>query len=151
VGGAVGALAKRAEELYLDLTPEGQEAAHQMFLRLVTLGEGVEDTRRRVARSELLAIAPESDVMDELIDTYANYRLLSLDNDPATRTPTVELAHEAILREWERLRKWINESREEIRMQQQLAHLTEEWMNSGKDISYLVSGLRLDQFEKWAK
>src|SRR5262249_16347555 len=57
IGGAVGALARRAEEVYNELNPAGQEAAQQMFLRLVTLGEGVEDPRRRVARSELLAIA----------------------------------------------------------------------------------------------
>ena len=60
-----------------------------MFLRLVTLGEGVEDTRRRTPRSELMAITGNADVMDELIDTYAAYRLLTLDNDLATRTPLV--------------------------------------------------------------
>ena len=49
----LGALGRRAEELYEDLDEAGQEAARQLFLRLVTLGEGVEDTRRRVLRSEL--------------------------------------------------------------------------------------------------
>ncbi len=60
LGGAVGTLAKRAEDLYREFTPSGQETIHQMFLRLVTLGEGTEDTRRRVHRSELLAIAAGS-------------------------------------------------------------------------------------------
>ena len=151
IGGTVGALAKRAEQIYAELTEQGQEAARQMFLRLVTLGEGIEDTRRRAPRSELLAIGDDQDVMDDVIETYAAYRLLTLDNDPGTRSPTVEIAHEAILREWERLRKWISGNREEIRMQQQLAHQTEEWIKSGKDVSYLASGLRLTQFEKWAQ
>jgi WD40 repeat protein/serine/threonine protein kinase len=159
IGGTVGALAKRADEIYLDLDDAGKEAARQMFLRLVTLGEGTEDTRRRVARSELLAIAvgakrdaPSSDaadLMDDVIDTYAEYRLLSLDNDPGTRTPTVEVAHEAILREWERLRVWLNESREDVRLQRQVMTLAAEWHGAKQDASFLLRGARLEVFEKW--
>jgi WD40 repeat protein/serine/threonine protein kinase len=176
IGGAVGALAKRAEELYADLSPEGQAVARQMFLRLVTLGEGVEDTRRRATRAELLAITvsshegaelglradsprhegegtgvrADSDLMDEIIDTYADYRLLTLDNEPGTRAPTIELAHEAILREWERLRNWLNASRDEIRLQRQLAYAADEWHDAKQDTSFLLSGSRLETFEKWA-
>lgn len=149
LGSSVGALARRADEIFTDFNPVSQEAARQMFLRLVTLGEGVEDTRRRVKRSELLALISDSDVMDEVIDTYADYRLLSLDNDPATRSPTVELAHEAILRAWERLRDWLNESREDIKSQRQLASMAAEWRASNQDASFLARGARLAQFENW--
>jgi WD40 repeat protein/serine/threonine protein kinase len=152
IGGAVGALAMRAEETYNEMPDDAQECARQMFLRLVTLGEGAEDTRRRVARSELLAVADgHGAVMEDIIDIYAEYRLLSLDNDPATRSPTVEVAHEAVLREWERLRNWLNESRGEIRLQRQLAHMTSEWNESNQDKSFLVRGSRLAQFEVWAQ
>jgi WD40 repeat protein/serine/threonine protein kinase len=151
IGGTVGALAKRADEIYLDLDESGQEAARQMFLRLVTLGEGTEDTRRRVARSELLALAPDSDVMDDVLDTYAEYRLLSLDNDPSSRAPTVEVAHEALLREWERLRGWLKESRDEIKLQRQLDLMATEWQKAKRDASFLARGSRLTQFESWAK
>ncbi len=149
IGGSVGALARRADEVYLDFDDVGQEAARQMFLRLVTLGEGVEDTRRRVPRSELMAIAPDADVMDEIIDTYAEYRLLSLDHDLGTHTPTVEVAHEAILRIWERLRNWLTESRDEIKTQRQLAAMAAEWRASKQESSFLARGSRLEQFEKW--
>jgi WD40 repeat protein/energy-coupling factor transporter ATP-binding protein EcfA2 len=149
IGGSVGALAQRADEVYRDFDAGAQEAARQMFLRLVTLGEGVEDTRRRVHRSELLAIAPESEVMDEIIDTYAEYRLLSLDNDPGTRAPTVEVAHEAILRIWERLRGWLTESRDEIKSQRLLAAMVADWMKAGQEPSYLLRGARLEQFSAW--
>lgn len=149
LGGSVGALARRADEIYTDFSSTNQEAARQMFLRLVTLGEGVEDTRRRVNRSELLALGSESDVMDEVIDTYAEYRLLSLDNDPATRTPTVELAHEAILRAWVRLHNWLNENRDDIKSQRQLAAMAAEWRTANQDTSFLARGARLEQFEKW--
>ena len=181
IGGTIGALAKRADELYLGLDDTGKEAARQMFLRLVTLGEGAEDTRRRVGRSELLAISPHpkslsqaerdlntstasspplhsleresggEEIMDEIIDTYAAYRLLSLDNDPGSRTPTVEVAHEAILREWERLRGWLNDSRDEIRLQRQLASAAQEWRNAKQDTSFLLRGTRLETLENWAQ
>ncbi len=150
IGGTVGALARRADEIYEGLDDKGQEAARQMFLRLVTLGEGVEDTRRRVPRSELLAIAADADTMDDLIDTYTEYRLLSLDHDPATRSPTVEVAHEAILREWKRLHGWLNESRHDIRMQRLLSAAALEWLNASRDESFLLRGGRLDQFQAWA-
>jgi len=150
MGGAVGALAQRAEALYREFDPDGHEAIRQMFLRLVTLGEGTEDTRRRVHRSELMAIAADPEMMDEIIDTFVGYRLLSLDHDPTTRSPTVEVAHEAILREWERLRLWLDESREEIRLQRQFARATREWADSDRDTSFLLRGTRISQFQTWA-
>jgi WD40 repeat protein len=121
-----------------------------MFLRLITLGEGVDDTRRRVVRSELLAIAQDADLMDEVIDTYAAYRLLALDHDPITRRPTVEVAHEALIREWDRLRQWLNESRADIRLQRLLAVAAAEWLRADRDPGFLLYGSRLDQFEGWA-
>ncbi len=149
LGGTVGALAKRADEIYTELDETGQVTVRQMFQRLVTLGEGAEDTRRRVDRHELRAVARDAELMDEVIDTYAAYRLLSLDHDQDTRDPTVELAHEAILREWGRLREWLNKSRADIRLQQQLAGVVEDWQEAEHDPSYLLRGARLEQFEGW--
>jgi WD40 repeat protein/serine/threonine protein kinase len=149
IGRTIGALAKHADELYLELDTAGQEATRQLFMRLVTLGEGAEDTRRRVLRSEIMAMTNNPDTMDEIIDTFTAHRLLSLDNDPDTRTPTVELAHEAILREWERLRGWLNDSREDIRLQRQLAVMASDWHESHQDTSFLLPGSRLTQFESW--
>ena len=53
IGGALGALGRRAEEVFAGLDKASQNTARQLFLRLVTLGEGVEDTRRRVLLSEI--------------------------------------------------------------------------------------------------
>ena len=149
MGGTVGALAKRADDIFESLTEDGQALVRQMFLRLVTLGEGVEDTRRRVPRRELIALSTDLDLVEEIIDIYTNYRLLSLDNDPGTRAPTVEVAHEAILREWERLRGWLDESRGDIRDQRALARSASEWSSAECDPSFLLRGSRLDYFETW--
>lgn len=149
IGGAVGALANRADEIYRSLTENGQELAHQMFMRLVTLGEGAEDTRRRALHAELLSLTDNTDLMEEVIDQFAAYRLLSLDHDPETRQPTVEVAHEAILREWDRLRQWLNESRDDIRQEQAVARAADEWNQHNQEASYLLRGARLEQVETW--
>jgi len=151
IGGAVGALANRADEIYRSLIDEAQELTQQLFLRLVTLGEGTEDTRRRAKHDELLSLTENTDLMEEIIDQFAAYRLLSLDNDPETRQPTVEVAHEAILREWERLRGWLNESRDDIRQERALSRATEDWDSHNRDASYLLRGNRLEQIEQWEK
>jgi WD40 repeat protein/serine/threonine protein kinase len=149
IGGAVGALANRAEEIFENLTEEAQELTHQMFMRLVTLGEGAEDTRRRVTHTEILSLTKNTDLMEEVIDQFSGYRLLSLDHDVKTRQPTLEVAHEAILREWDRLRQWLHESRDDIRQERIVAQLAHEWDSHERDISYLLRGSRLDQVRKW--
>lgn len=147
IGGVTGALARRADELYRDFIPQEQEAARQLFLRLVTLGEGSEDTRRRVRRTEL----GEDQYLDRVIAIFGQYRLLTFDRDPITRGPTVEVAHEALIRTWERLKGWIEESREDLRIQRRLTSAAAEWIASGQNADFLASGSRLDQFEEWSK
>ncbi len=150
IGGAIGALARRADELYLGLNNEERELVKQMFLRLVMLGEGVADTRRRTPRSELLALTANADMMEEIIDHYTSYWLLALDTEPGTRSPIVEVAHEALLREWEQLQIWLSESRDEIKLQRQLATMAADWRAANRDPSYLAHGSRSEQFEQWA-
>jgi len=150
IGGTLGALARRAEELFESLGDEGQEAARQMFLRLVTLGEGTEDTRRRALQSELLSIGQDKDEMSMVIDAFGRYRLLTFDHDKQTRTATVEVAHEALIRQWARLRGWLDESRADLRTQRRINAAAREWTIAKKDVSFLARGYRLEQFEGWA-
>jgi WD40 repeat protein len=162
-GGVLGALARRAEEIYTGLRAEQQEAARQLFLRLVTLGEGVEDTRRRVRRTELATMTTDTSNptlssfsasptlnLDQVIALYSQYRLLTLDNDPATRVPTIEVAHEALIRTWTRLRQWLDASRDDLRLQRRMTAAAAEWVASGHDRSFLASGARLEQLAGWA-
>lgn len=149
IGGTMGALARRAEELYEGLGDEGQKLAKQLFLRLVTLGEGTEDTRRRVLQSELLSIGTDPEEMQLVIEGFGRYRLLTFDHDPQTRSSTVEVAHEALIRQWGRLREWLNASREDLRIQRRLTASVEDWQNAKKDPSYLLRGMRLEQIEAW--
>lgn len=150
IGGVLGALARRAEGVYDRLSQAQQAVARQVFLRLVTLGEGTEDTRRRVRCSELAAVAQGAKLLGAVLDAFTTARLLTFDRDALTREPTVEVAHEALLREWLRLRAWLEESRADVREQRVLAAAAQEWEEAGREASYLLSGSRLAQFEGWA-
>jgi WD40 repeat protein len=150
IGCVGGALAASAEHLYATRQRDGREAVRQLFLRLVTPGEGAADTRRRVPLSELSAIEVDTSAMESSIDTYGRHRLLTFDRDPSTREPTVEVAHEALLVAWERLRGWIDEGREDLRMHRRLSAAANEWERSGPESSFLLTGSRLGQFESWA-
>lgn len=157
LGGVRGALAQRAEELYQNLDTHEREAVRQLFLRLITLGEGTEDTRRRALLAEVTALyggnTPTHDphTMRRVIDFMGKSRLLTFDRDPATRSPTVEVAHEAIIREWGRLRGWLDDARNDVRMQRTLASLAADWETAGRDVGLLMRGIRLDNYERWAQ
>jgi WD40 repeat protein len=158
LGGIQSVLGRRAEELYTGSTQVEQTLTRQLFLRLVTLGEGVEDTRRRVLQSELLSLGHSGQgegrdaktLTSLILQHFGEARLLSFDRDPITRTPTVEVAHEALLREWPRLRAWIEESRDDVRLQRLIAVSAAEWLAADKDAGFLLRGSRLDQFKGWA-
>ncbi|MGI9624381.1 MAG: protein kinase domain-containing protein, partial [Acidimicrobiales bacterium] len=93
IGGLTGALAGRAEEIFADADPEGQASIRRLFGRLVTLGEGTEDTRRRVLNSEIV----HDSNSQTCILAYGDARLLTFDHDSSTREPTIEVAHEALI------------------------------------------------------
>jgi WD40 repeat protein/DNA-binding SARP family transcriptional activator len=149
LGGVSGALAARAEELFTAFDAAGREACRQMFLRLIAPGEGAEDTRRRVPRAELDAVEGEPGSMAFAIGAFGRHRLLSFDRDQLTREPTVELAHEALIRAWSRLRDWIDEGREDLRAHRRLVASTDEWLASGHTAGFLATGARLERLSSW--
>jgi WD40 repeat protein/DNA-binding SARP family transcriptional activator len=149
IGGVTGALARRAEEVFASLSDGTKQAARQLFLRLVTPGEGTEDTRRRVLQAELTSLDTSPAEMEAAIVAFGEARLLSFDRDVETRGPTVEVAHEALLREWGRLRGLIDAAREDLRTERRLVAAVRDWAEAGRDASFLASGSRLEQLEAW--
>jgi WD40 repeat protein len=149
IGGVSGALARSADSVYGGLDEDQKEAARQLFLRLTATVEETELARRRVPRSELLSVDFGSTAMESAIEAFGAARLLSFDRDPATGSPTVEVAHEALLREWGRLRGWLDAAREDLRTQRRFAAVAREWVDADRDPSFLASGSRLAAFEAW--
>ena len=138
IGGIAGALARKADELYATLAADGdQSEVRRLFTRLITPGEGTEDTRRRVRRSELASVT------EETIDVYGEARLLTFDVDPSTREPTVEVAHEALIQRWPRLRRWIDEDRDLLRLMRHLSEAAVAWDRLDRDPGELYRGGRL--------
>jgi basic membrane lipoprotein Med (substrate-binding protein (PBP1-ABC) superfamily)/DNA-binding SARP family transcriptional activator len=149
IGGVRKAVARRAESLYGQLDTAEREAARQLFLRIVTVSGDVVG-RRRVPASELVSLDIDLVALRNVIDAYARYRLLALDRDPATGSPTVEVAHEALLSEWHRLRDWIDRHRADLSKQSSFLAAVNEWESSGRDPGYLLHGTRLDDYRSWA-
>ncbi|GLZ34578.1 hypothetical protein Lesp02_67650 [Lentzea sp. NBRC 105346] len=131
-GGVEHALARTAESVFENLSAVEQEQARLLFLRLIALGEGTEDTKRCVVRGEL-------DVADSLLDHLAAARLITLDRD------SVDLTHEALIRSWPRLRDWIAENRDRLRIHRRLIDATKSWEATGRDPDALYRGVRLAQ------
>jgi WD40 repeat protein/class 3 adenylate cyclase/DNA-binding SARP family transcriptional activator len=149
IGGMAGAISGRADDLYAASDDAAKEAARQLFLRLLTLGEGTEDIRRRVTRAEIGSIDVDQGTMNGVLDRFGASRLLSFDRDARTYEPTVDVAHEALLRSWPRLRGWIQAARDDVRMSRRLGTAATGWVDAGRDPSFLLRGGQLAQFESW--
>lgn len=140
-GGIQGAVAASAEEVYAGLTPAQQELARRIFTRLVHVSDDTADTRRRVPRGELLLRQGDA---QPVLDAFIGKRLVTANAD------SVEIAHEALLHAWPRLRRWIDSDNMGVRAHRQLTAAAEVWRDSGRDSSALYGGGRLAAAEEWA-
>jgi WD40 repeat protein/transcriptional regulator with XRE-family HTH domain/energy-coupling factor transporter ATP-binding protein EcfA2 len=144
-GGVRGAIAETAESVFTDqLNHAQQNLARNIFLRLTELGEGTEDTRRRAALNELANQTNEAAQLRAVLNTLADARLITLNEDSA------EVAHEALIREWERLHEWLTQDREGLHLHRHLTDSTHEWEARGHDAAELYRGARLAQMSEWA-
>ncbi|MEZ4709229.1 MAG: effector-associated domain EAD1-containing protein [Caldilineaceae bacterium] len=140
-GRVQGALAQTAEALYTKLPPAEQELTRRIFLALTELGEGAADTRRRVARGDLVR-GDKADQVAGLLERLAQRRLVTLSQ------AYVEVAHEALIRRWPRLQNWLEEDREGLRIERKLSLAAEEWDESGKKPELLYEDFRLGQAQQ---
>lgn len=138
-GGIQHAIANRAEYAYNRLDADGQRLARTLLLRLVKIGDGTEDTRRRLARADLLSLDAQDERADAVLEAFTRERLLSQERD------TVEITHEALLRGWPRLRQWIDEDRADALARQEMEEAATVWDRAARrDSSLLYHGARLE-------
>ena len=147
--GVLAALGNRAEQTYVELTPQAQEAARQLLLGLVTSGEGGQVVATRMTRKEFDSLLGPTAPLQEVLNRFGRRRLLTFDRDPRGE-PTVEVAHEALLVRWPRLAAWVDEQREDLWLRSQLHAAAEEWIRAERDDGFLLSAGRLDFFESFA-
>ena len=164
-GRVAGAIGRRANAVFAGLTGEQQAAAPRLFGRLVRLtaaGEEGADTRQRVRLDDL------DEASRSAVEPFVAGRLLVTARDPGTSTTqanpddgpapaasdeptTVEVAHEALIRQWERLRGWIKEDREFLLWRQRLGFQIAEWDRSGRDAGTLLRGALLKEARRFAR
>ncbi|MFJ7776881.1 AAA family ATPase [Streptomyces yangpuensis] len=132
-GGIQHALAHTAEAAYGALSPAQQHLARSLFLRLTALGDGTEDTRRRIATDEL---DPGPDTT-HVLESLARQRLVTLDDG------CVDITHEAVIRCWPRLRGWLTEDRDRLLLHRRLTDATADWEARDHDPHALYRGARL--------
>ena len=124
---------------------------------LVTLGQGEEEVpnRRTVPYRDFVA-SGETDQDQKagakgFVDLFIEKRLLVADTDPQGEV-TVSVAHEALLREWQRVKEWLTENREFLRMRDRLDSSLKLWVSRGKQKDDLLEpGLHLAEGEKLVK
>ncbi|MFF9811685.1 WD40 repeat domain-containing protein, partial [Streptomyces coeruleorubidus] len=134
-GGLEGAVAKTAEDVYRRFTAAQAAAGRRLLLRLVAPGDGTPDTRRPAERAELPGTGRDDTA--EVVEALAGSRLLTLDGG------TVEIAHEALITAWPRLRGWIEEDRERLRVHRNLTEAAHAWQELGREEGALSRGSRL--------
>ena len=120
------ALEERANALYDRLSAEEQAAAKRLFVSLVNPGEGSEDTRARIAM-------PDDAMTLSVIQTFAGAEARLIITDKIDGRGSVEVSHEALIRHWDRLRAWVDEDRESLRVLRFLRIVRAEWLRNDRD------------------
>ncbi|MFO0779429.1 MAG: SUMF1/EgtB/PvdO family nonheme iron enzyme [Nitrospira sp.] len=142
MGGLQGAVAKRAEEVFATLTPLEQDAVKRVFFHVVRASETGEDTSRRAALSEIGPSVLE--VVKKLVDE----RLL-VTNRAVAGEETVEVSHEALIRQWHRLQGWLKEDRESLLWRERLRGRVNDWKYTTQDEGTLLRGALLVEAQRW--
>ena len=149
IGRLEGALARHADQI-MDSLQVSEDVVRRIFRRLTSPGKGTEDTRRRAPRSEFITMSTNANDVDRLLERLARYdaRLLVLDTEASVGDTIVEVAHEALIRSWPKLQRWIDEDREGLHIQRRITTDAAEWAKS-RDPSLLYRGTRLAQASDW--
>jgi len=144
IRGVKGALENRANLLYQSFSSSDQLFVHRMFMELVQLSDENQVTRRRTIVERLEALGDSIEQLRRVVQLLADQRLIVTDKN------TVEVAHEALLTEWNLLRSWIEEDRENIRLSRLLETECQEWqVRFKKSDEALLTGAKLATIAEW--
>lgn len=141
IGGIEKALANHADAVFHKLSSADKKRVELIFIQLVRLGEGVEDTRRVATRAE---VGEDSwDLVDHLAGEKA--RLLVTGRNEVTSEETVEIVHETLIGNWLLLREWVDKIREQLKLKQRIEDAAIEWERRKKEKDYLLGGKLLKE------
>lgn len=144
-GGVGEAIATRANTVFEGLTPDQQAVARRVLLRLTQPGEATEDTRRRAELDELVTRPAERPAIEAAVNALVAARLLTASKDEVSGVAQVDVAHEALIRAWPRLRAWLDEDRQGLLAHRRLTEASQEWQRADRDPDLLYRGARLSE------
>lgn len=138
-GGIGQALTKTADTIMDGFDPDSRQIARLLFLRLIHLGEGTEHTRRRVPLADLFSDSEtkEDKATRHVLNRFVEARLITADEN------TVEITHEALIRNWAQIGSWVDADRAGLLVRQQLAEDSASWNRHDRDPAYLYTATRL--------
>ena len=140
--GLAAALATRADAAVAALSPAQRTIARRIFLRLVQLGEGRQDTRRPQAMGALRAPGDDPGLFDSTLRHLTDRRLVTV-SSAGNEEPTVDLGHETMIAHWPTLRDWIDESRASEMARRRIERDAGDWQRNGRDPAELYRRRRL--------
>ncbi|MCB8765938.1 WD40 repeat domain-containing protein [Planktothrix agardhii] len=144
IGEVQGALTTYANAQYQLLNPSEQKQVQRIFVQLVRPGEGAEDTRRMALKAEL------GDQSWSLVKQLADARLVVTSQNSAS-IETVEVVHEALIKNWGQLREWMSADRDFRSWQERLRAAMQQWQEAKQDDGALLRGAPLVVAESWLK
>jgi len=147
LGGARNALGVCADRFYSELLPEDRQTVKRILLRLVRPGPGYEITSGRIPRDSLTAIEA-SDRVKRVLDRLVEARLLKVSPGETPADDQVEVAHEALVRNWPRLVNWLEDERRKIERQRWLTERAARWEQLGEEHEALLRGRDLTEAQQ---
>jgi len=149
IGGVMAALENTAEALYTSMIPEDQITTRRLMLRLVQPGQGLEVTRNRVRRRTLYSAGEAQDRVDRVLDKLVQAQLIHLSAGTTPEDDQIEVAHEALVRNWPRLVDWLDEERINLRQRHRLTTQAENWAENHKNADLLLRGPALAEAQQF--
>jgi hypothetical protein len=146
-GGLFKALERHADTAFAQLDESEQKLARVIFSGVIEIGRGTMDTRRTAWFDELVPTGVSKESVETVVEKLADARLVATDERDGKQTVT--LAHDRLIDAWQWLRRLVNENREAIAIQNQIAQDAREWEQNKRDAGYLYTGARLAQAVEW--
>jgi hypothetical protein len=140
-GGIHKSLERHADKSFTQLSENEQKLARSIFSGLIEIGRGTQDTKRTALFDELIPANTRAEDVLVIVQKLADARLIITDEQAGKDTVTI--SHEKLIEAWPWLKKLVNENRDAIALQNEIASDAKEWEDHQRDESYLYTGARL--------